>query len=45
MNDNPCLNCGCYDPDFGCTMPSVDRAYACLLEDNDDWEEEKHGVW
>jgi len=31
---NPCLeqNCGCYDPDGGCTMSSLDRFYACPLE-------------
>lgn len=27
-----CLFCGCYDPDFGCTCPSVDKSYACPLE-------------
>lgn len=32
-NGNPCFGCDCYDPDAeGCTMPSVDRAYACSLE-------------
>lgn len=30
---NLCLDCGCYDEDMGCTMPSIDRSYACLLED------------
>lgn len=30
---NPCYGCGCYDPDYeGCTMPSVDRGYACPHE-------------
>ena len=29
---NPCFGCGCYDPDMGCTMPSVDKCYACPLE-------------
>ncbi len=31
---NPCLaiNCGCYDSDMGCTMPSIDKSYACSLE-------------
>lgn len=33
MTDNPCFNCDCYDPDMGCTMPSVDRSYACSLEE------------
>jgi hypothetical protein len=32
---NPCLYCGCYDEDMGCTMPSVDRSYACPLNDED----------
>lgn len=33
MNDyyNPCLGCDCYDPDMGCTMPSLDLDYACSL--------------
>ena len=31
-NMTDCLNCDCYDPDMGCTMPSVDKSYACLLE-------------
>ena len=29
---NPCYGCGCYDSDMGCSMPSVDRSYACPLE-------------
>lgn len=31
---NPCLRCGCdcYDEDMGCTMPSIDKSYACPLE-------------
>ena len=29
---NICLHCGCYDEDMGCTMPSVDKMYACELE-------------
>ena len=29
---NSCFGCDCYDEDMGCTMPSVDRAYACSLE-------------
>ena len=29
---NPCTNCDCYDADMGCTMPSVDRGYACPME-------------
>ena len=31
---NDCLGCDCYDPDMGCTMSSIDRAYACPLEDD-----------
>ena len=34
MNNNPCLCCDCYDPDLGCTMPSVDLSYACPLEED-----------
>lgn len=26
---NPCYGCGCYDPDEGCSMPGIDRVYAC----------------
>lgn len=26
------ITCDCYDPDMGCTMPSVDKSYACPLE-------------
>ena len=29
---NPCYGCDCYDEDMGCTMPSIDRMYACDLE-------------
>ena len=29
---NPCLGCDAYDPDFGCTMPSIDMWYACPIE-------------
>ena len=32
MNKNPCLGCDCYDPDMGCTMPGMDKWYACPLE-------------
>lgn len=38
-----CIYCDCYDSDYGgCTMPSVDRAYACHLSDALDdmfWDE------
>lgn len=29
---NECLNCGFYDEDFGCTLSSMDKWYACPLE-------------
>lgn len=29
---NPCYSCDCNDPDLGCTMPSLDKRYACPLE-------------
>lgn len=35
-----CLRCDCYDPDMGCTMPSVDKWYACPLEPEPTAEEE-----
>lgn len=53
---NECLNCDCYDEDFGCTMPSIDKWYACPLEadeeelramfarDEAEWQYE-HGSW
>lgn len=28
---NECLMYDCYDEDVGCTMPSVDKRYACSL--------------
>lgn len=31
-NIKPCYGCGCWDEDGGCTMPSLDKAYACPLE-------------
>ena len=35
-DQNPCLHCDCYDSNSGgCTMPSVDRLYACPLEGDD----------
>ncbi len=33
---NECLTCDAYDPDFGCTMPSLHLSYACPLEENDE---------
>lgn len=32
MIDKACLDCGCYDSDFGCTCPSLDKWYTCPLE-------------
>lgn len=29
---NECLSCDCYDEDYGCTMPSCDKGYACPIE-------------
>lgn len=29
---NRCLSCDCYDSDYGCTMPSSDKWYACPIE-------------
>lgn len=39
---NPCLSCDCYDPDIGCTMPSIDRNYACPLFDDEELERYYH---
>lgn len=33
---NECLTCDAYDPDLGCTIPSIDRSYACPYEENDE---------
>lgn len=36
---NPCWGCDCYDEDMGCTMSSLDRCYACPLEnENEKWQ-------
>lgn len=43
-NCNPCLNCDCYNPDFGCTMPSIHRSYACSLESDDEFIDELYGL-
>ncbi|MDD4509366.1 MAG: hypothetical protein PHY23_00375 [Oscillospiraceae bacterium] len=32
----PCQKCDCNDPDMGCTMPSIDRNYACPIYDRQD---------
>lgn len=29
---NSCFGCDCNDPDMGRTMPSIDKSYACPLE-------------
>lgn len=29
---NECWQCDCYDEDYGCTMPSIDKLYACPLK-------------
>ena len=29
---DPCCGCDCNDPDMGCTMSSIDRSYACPME-------------
>lgn len=34
-SSDPCLDCDCNDPDMGCTMPGVDRSYACPLGSRD----------
>ena len=37
---NECLKCNCYDEDVGCTMPSIDKWYACpLYADEDELKE------
>lgn len=38
---NPCLDCDCYDPDMGCTMPSLDLDYACSLHCDEVIDDEK----
>lgn len=32
MIDVECLRCDCYDPDYECTMSSLDKSYACPLD-------------
>ncbi len=32
MNNNECLRCDAYDSDYGCTMCSLDKWYACPIE-------------
>lgn len=31
--DKICSSCDCYDEDYGCTMSSFDKQYACPLND------------
>ncbi|MCI8577962.1 MAG: hypothetical protein HFG64_10735 [Lachnospiraceae bacterium] len=38
-NINLCFRCGCWDPDTGCSMPGVDRSYACPLEADEEEED------
>ena len=35
---NPCYGCDCYDEDMGCTMSSLDKGYACPLNDEQEVE-------
>lgn len=37
---NPCLDCGCNDPDMGCTMSGIERSYGCPLGSRDDGQAE-----
>lgn len=41
---NPCYECGCgcYDEDMGCTMPSLDKSYACPLENDEEYTDEQN---
>ena len=32
MKKDPCMDCDAYDCDFGCTMPSIHKWYACPIE-------------
>lgn len=40
---NECLKCDCYDEDVGCTMPSIDKCYACSLYECEDELKEMSG--
>ena len=45
---NPCLDCGAYDPDFGCMMPSTDMWYACPIESETEENQkllEEYAAW
>ena len=37
---NPCYGCDCWDPDMGCTMPSIHKPYACGLNDEQEGKED-----
>jgi hypothetical protein len=45
---NPCLDCGAYDPDMGCTMPGPDMWYACPIESEKEENQkllEEYAAW
>ncbi len=41
FNPCPCYKCDCYNEDLGCIMPSIDRIYACVLEEDNVRRNEK----
>lgn len=41
---DPCVFCDCYDPDRGCTMPSLDMSYACPLREEPQYTDGWHEV-
>lgn len=41
FNPCPCYKCDCYNEDLGYTMPSIDRIYACVLEEDNVRRNEK----
>ncbi len=36
--DEPCILCGWYDSDFGCTCSPLEKWYQCPLEPEPDWD-------
>ena len=45
---NPCLDCGAYDSDMGCMMPSMDMWYACPIESEKEENQrllEEYAAW
>lgn len=45
---NPCLDCGAYDSDMGCMMPSGDMWYACPIESEKEENQkllEEYAAW